>query len=172
MQSTNYFIENKRLALSNYIIDNVTELVNNFGDFSNKIAVLRNELTDKSAHDNQLGSVPVESPTQCIEFREFQVVTEQEVGNIVDTSGKKSCELDSIPATILKSCKETLLPTFTDIINKSLETGCVPAQLKEAMLKPKLKKSNLEFEEYSNFRPISNLKFLSKIIEKTVLHNL
>ena len=44
----------------------------------------------------------------------------------------------------------------------------MPVQLKEAMLKPKLKKSNLEFEEYSNFRPISNLKFLSKIIEKAV----
>ncbi len=100
------------------MIDNV----NNFEDFfSNKIAVLRNELTGKTAHDNQLGSVPVESPTQCVEFREFQMVTEQEVGNIVDTSGKKSCEL--VP---LKSCKETLLPTFTDVINKSLETGCVP----------------------------------------------
>jgi hypothetical protein len=48
------------------------------------------------------------------------------------------------------------------------ETGCMPVQLKEAMLKPKLKKSNLEFEEYSNFRPISNLKFLPKIIEKAV----
>ncbi len=44
----------------------------------------------------------------------------------------------------------------------------MPAQLKEAMLKPKLKKSNLEFEEYLNFRPISNLKYLSKIIEKAV----
>jgi hypothetical protein len=42
----------------------------------------------------------------------------------------------------------------------------MPVQLKDAMLKPKLKKSNLEFEEYSNFRLISNLKFLSKIIEK------
>jgi hypothetical protein len=36
------------------------------------------------------------------------------------------------------------------------------------MLKPNLKRSNLEFEEYSNFRPISNLKFLSEIIEKAV----
>jgi hypothetical protein len=44
----------------------------------------------------------------------------------------------------------------------------MPVQLKEAMLKPKLKKSNLEFEQYSNFRPISNLKFLPKIIEKAV----
>jgi hypothetical protein len=96
-------------------------------------------------------------------------VTEQEVENIiVDANGKKSCELDPIPATILKGCKKTLLPTFTNIINKSLETACMPVQLKEALLKPKLKKRNLEFEEYSNFRPISNLKFLSKIIEKAV----
>ena len=111
---------------------------------------------------------PAELSTQCVEFRVFQTVTEQEVENIVDANGKKSCELDPIPATILKGCKKTLLPTFTNIINKSLETACMPVQLKEAMLKPKLKKSNLEFEEYSNFRPISNLKFLSKIIEKAV----
>jgi hypothetical protein len=94
-------------------------------------------------------------------------LTELEVEIIVDANGKKSCELDPIPATILKGCKKTLLPTFTNIIN-TLETGCMPVQLKEAMLKPKLKKSNLEFKEYSNFRPISNLKFLSKIIEKAV----
>ncbi|CAB4030953.1 Hypothetical predicted protein, partial [Paramuricea clavata] len=144
-----------------------TELVNNFGDFfSNKIAVLRSDLANISTYDNQLR--PAELLTQCVEFRVFQTVTEQEIENIVDANGKKSCELDPIPATILKGCKKTLLPTFTNIINKSLETGCMPVQLKEAMLKPKLKKSNLEFEEYSNFRPISNLKFLSKIIEKAV----
>jgi hypothetical protein len=84
---------------------------------------------------------PAELSTQCVEFRVFQTVTEQEVENIVDTNGKKSCELDPIPATILKGCKKTLLPTFTNIINNSLETGCMPVQLKEAMLKPKLKKS-------------------------------
>jgi hypothetical protein len=69
----------------------------------------------------------------------------------------------------LKAAKRLYyLVTFTNIINKSLETGCMPVQLKEAMLKPNLKRSNLEFEEYSNFRPISNLKFLSEIIEKAV----
>ena len=130
--------------------------------------MLRNELTGKSINNNELSAVPVEQPMQCVQFREFQAVPEQEVGNIVDASSKKSFELDSIPPTILKSCKETLLFTFTDIINKSLETGCMPAQLKEAMLKPKLQKNNLDFEEYSNFRPISNLKYLSKIIEKAV----
>ena len=42
----------------------------------------------------------------------------------------------------------------------------MPEKLKEAVLKPKLKKDSLEYEEYTNFRPISNLKFLSKVIEK------
>ena len=42
----------------------------------------------------------------------------------------------------------------------------MPEKLKEAVLKPKLKKDSLECEEYTNFRPISNLKVLSTVIEK------
>ena len=139
-----------------------SELVNNFGDFfCSKIAVLRNELTDRTINNNQPNPVLVlEPPIQC-ESREFQTVTEQEVGNIVDKISKKSCELDRTPATILKRCKETLLTTFANIINMSLETGRMPVQFKKAVLKPKLKKNtNLELEEYSNFRPISSLKSL------------
>jgi len=44
----------------------------------------------------------------------------------------------------------------------------MPGQLKEAMVRPKLKKESLDFEEYSNFWTISNLKFVSKIIERAV----
>jgi len=44
----------------------------------------------------------------------------------------------------------------------------MPAALKEAMIKPKLKKDNLDSEDYSNFTPISNLKVVSKIFEKAV----
>ena len=31
-----------------------------------------------------------------------------------------------------------------------------------------LKKVNVDLEQFSNFHPVSNLKFLSKLIEKTV----
>ena len=50
----------------------------------------------------------------------------------------------------------------------SLQSAFMPAALKEAMIKPKLKKDNLNPEDYPNFRPISNLKVVhvSKIIEK------
>jgi uncharacterized protein (UPF0305 family) len=73
--------------LSNYCTSSKTELVNNFGDFfSDMIAVLRNELANISIYDNQLS--PVELSTQCVEFRVFQTVTEQEVENIVDSMAK------------------------------------------------------------------------------------
>ena len=65
-------------------------------------------------------------------------------------------------------CESTLLPTLTSIVNLSLQSACMPGQLKEAMVRPKLKKESLDFQEYSNFRPISNLKFVSKIIERAV----
>ena len=48
----------------------------------------------------------------------------------------------------------------------SLQSAYMPAQLKEAMVKPKVKKDFLDPEQYSNF--ISNLKFVSKINEKAV----
>ena len=81
-----------------------------------------------------------------------------------------TCELEPVPATIFQGCKKSLLPLITTIVNKSLQSGCMPGQLKEAVLKPKLKKNSLNSEEYIllSFRPISNLKLLSKVIEKVV----
>ena len=42
----------------------------------------------------------------------------------------------------------------------------MPSSVKNAVLSPLLKKPSLDFEIFSNFRPVSNLKFLSKVIEK------
>ena len=40
------------------------------------------------------------------------------------------------------------------------------------MIRPKLKKESLDREVYSNVRPISNLKFISKMIEKAISYQL
>ena len=42
----------------------------------------------------------------------------------------------------------------------------MPSSVKNAVLSPLQKKPSLDFEIFSNFRPVSNLKFLSKVIEK------
>ena len=72
----------------------------------------------------------------------------------------------------MKECCDTLLPIFTRIINCSLSHGVMPESLKSAMLLPLLKKKNADYEIFSNFRPISNLKLISKLIEKAVASQL
>jgi exonuclease III len=102
----------------------------------------------------------------------FEPVTSQFVKKILQKTAKKSCELDPIPTSILHENIDTLLPAITNIFNSSLSSGSVPDDFKTAIVKPLLKKSSLDPNELNNFRPISNLPFLSKILEKVVLHQL
>ena len=80
----------------------------------------------------------------------------------------KSCILDPLPATLLKQHFDLLLPIILKIVNLSLESGYFPSSLKTAVLSPLLKKANLDHEVLANYRPISNLKVISTIIEKVV----
>ena len=61
---------------------------------------------------------------------------------------------------------------ITNIINTSLASGFVPPDFKTAIVKPLLKKTSFDQKVLKNYRPISNLPFLSKILEKVVLHKL
>jgi hypothetical protein len=65
-----------------------------------------------------------------------------------------------------------LLPVITRIINLSLSSAKVPECFKVAAVTPLLKKSNLDHNILKNFRPVSNLPFLSKILEKIVAKRL
>jgi len=56
------------------------------------------------------------------------------------------------------------------IINLSLSKGVFPDSLKVAKLTPILKKANADHEVFSNFRPVSDLQFLCKQIQKRLLH--
>ena len=61
-----------------------------------------------------------------------------------------------------------MLPVITDIVNRSLDEALIPNLLKTALIIPLLKKTNLDTEDVKNFRPVSNLPFVSKLIEKSV----
>ena len=76
--------------------------------------------------------------------------------------------LDPIPAILMKECYDTLLPVITETVNLSFNTAIVPIAFKEAFVDPILKKDSLDHEVYKNFRPISNLCFISKASEKVV----
>ena len=79
---------------------------------------------------------------------------------------------DPIPTPILHDCLDEITPIVTDIVNKSLSCGVVPRCFKHALVKPPLKKANLDQSCLSNYRPVSNLPFLSKVLERIVLKQL
>ena len=86
----------------------------------------------------------------------------------IRSSTVKACELDPLPATIMRNCYSALVPVFKTVTNPSLSTGSMPKGFKIASLRPLLKKPNTDFEQYPDFRLVTNLKFLSKLIEKFV----
>ena len=61
---------------------------------------------------------------------------------------------------------------MTQIVNQSLNLAVFPDCFKLALLNPLLEKPTLDVEALSNFRPISNLTFISKLIEKVVASQL
>ena len=80
--------------------------------------------------------------------------------------------LDPIPTSLTKERLSDLLPLITRIVNSSLGSGVVPPQFKQAVVTPMLKKPGLDLNDFKNFRPVLNLPFISKILEKVVLTQL
>lgn len=57
------------------------------------------------------------------------------------------------------------MPTITSMVNKSLTSGVFANEWKTAIIRPLLKKNGLDVI-LKNYRPVSNLSYLSKIVEK------
>ena len=68
--------------------------------------------------------------------------------------------------------RELLAPFITLLFNRSLVTGCFPSEFKHAIVRPLLEKSGLDASDLKNYRPVSNLSFLSKLLEKVVQRRL
>ena len=98
--------------------------------------------------------------------------TEDEVKLLVAKSPSKSCSLDPVPTWMLKAHLDCILPSITNIVNESMSTGIVPTKMKAAFVTPLLKKPSLDKNVMANFRPVSNLSFISKLTERVVLKRL
>ena len=94
-----------------------------------------------------------------------------DVLDIIRNLSTQSCQLGPIPTSLLKDSVDILLPTITDIVNSSLTSGLVPSLLKHAVITPILKEDKSDLDILGNYRPVSNLPFLSKVtsIERAVL---
>ena len=79
---------------------------------------------------------------------------------------------DPIPDKLLKLVIDLFIPLWTQLGNLGLATGSIEGLLKHADIIPLLKAAGLDTETLNNFRPVSVLQFLGKLIERVVLRRL
>ena len=109
--------------------------------------------------------------TNC-SFDSFSSLSEVEINKIIKQSPSKSCDLDPLPTSLLKENMSSILPLITEIVNDSLSSGHVPEEFKVAHVTPLLKNTSLDKNVLKNYRPVSNLPFVSKVLERAVAKQL
>ena len=145
------------------------DLANKFGHFfNNKIANIRDGLTQNIHESADMDEVDIPILT-FPRMESFTQITEEKLFKIIMHGNSKSCDLDPIPTSLLKLVLPVLLPTICNIVNKSLMEFTMPQTLKEAIVTPLLKKPTLDKENLKNYRPVSNLPFIGKLIEHVVI---
>ena len=109
--------------------------------------------------------IEVPSPPK---FEHFHCVYDNKIVKLVKTSKRSSSPADPIPVPVLCLIIDHICTPITQDINSSLLSGVVPSSFKAALVRPILKKTGSDPETLSNYRPISLLPFLSKVLEKVV----
>ena len=148
---------------------NSKELANDFANFfNNKISKIRKDL-ESSSEIATLSDSFDQSSKSISKFGKFTYIGNDDICKLVMSMKPKNNPQDPIPTWLVKKCVGELISILSFIINKSLQSGCFPGNLKHASVKPSVKDKNEDTENKKNYRPVSNLCFLSKLLEKSAL---
>ena len=169
-------ISNKLLYKNEPILlpstDNKKNLADQFNEFFiTKINKIMDGLVPTTSHPINKDYIEDKFETDK-RLHEFRLLTLEETINLVKSAAPKTCDLDPIPTNVLLEQLDIIAPTLQEIINLSLQTGIMPQNMKEALVCPLLKKPNLDQQQFKNFRLVSNLSFVSKLIERAVCDQL
>jgi hypothetical protein len=124
---------------------------------NNAVPSTRTQLTQRIPSEHSLSS--------------FALASAAEVEKTILHSPRTSCKQDILPTWLLVRHIKALLPCITSICNLIISIN-MPAEWKIAHVVPLLKNTNLDGENLGNYRPISNLKFLSKVVERLIARRL
>ena len=150
--------ENKASPLPSH--DSAQQLADRFAlFFKEKIDKIRRELPI-------VDPLPVYLPPAPAVLDCFAPTTVEEVRQIISRSPTSTCDLDAIPTWLLKDSLDATISHLVVVINSSLEEGLVPDEMKQALLRPLLKKRSLNREVLKNYCPVSNLSYTSKLLER------
>ena len=149
--------------LPNY--DCPVSMASKFGDyFIEKIEKIRSSFPDKVNAIGMVGMDTYSGPIMSI----FSHVSQQDLKKLILSKPIETCPQDPLPAILFKESLDELIPALTLLVNLSLSGGSMDG-LKDTVITPLLKKAGLDSEVLKNYRPVCNIPYLSKIIERAVL---
>ena len=128
-----------------------------------KLKKIKESFTDTPSYEAMQYNIP--------KLTSFYPLTESEVCAVIIKMKNNCCKLNIIPTGTLKQILDACLPVITQIFNLSLTNGKFCKDWKVAVVKPLLKKTGQDLIS-KNYRPISNLPFISKLVEKCMLKQL
>ena len=96
----------------------------------------------------------------------FSQLTDCDVKKSILSMTSSAFGTDSISRNMILPILDFLVPIITKILNNSLSTGSFPSEWKNSQVIPLPKKANPV--SFSDYRPISILPFLSKVLERLV----
>ena len=141
------------------------DLAEQFADFfEEKVKRIFKEIEEASESLETDDDRPSRTLDCC--FSEFTPLSGEDIRKLVKEMSHKSCDLDPLPTKIVAKLLPELSQITAAIVNKSLSEGVMPALLKTALIRPAFKQGDKD--DLKNYRPVSNLAFLSKVIEKAV----
>ncbi|KAF7248337.1 C3a anaphylatoxin chemotactic receptor [Varanus komodoensis] len=99
---------------------------------------------------------------------EFQLLWPDDVDKVLGQVRPTTCLLDPCPSWLINNTKHGIGIWILEVVNACLREGWVPAPLKEAVVRPVLKKASLHPEMATNYRPVANIPFLCKVLDWVV----
>ena len=148
--------------------EDTLELTNKFNSFfKQKITKIRESCIGMDTQNTNFNTSTTGNTFKGSKLFTFSSISLSDLRSIIKSNGIKTSERDPIPAALLGECLEVVLPALLQIVNQSLVTGSMDG-LKDASITPLLKKVSLDHEILANYRPITNIPYLSKVIERVV----
>ena len=145
------------------------QLSQQFADFfSTKVEKIRATVDGEKATMSEVHVDLLMTDAQST-LMEFEEITAEHLKRLVKDMADKSCDLDVIPTWLVKECIDDLSPHLLKIVNLSLRCAHVPVSLQQALVFPTIKNAHGDRDSLTNYRPVSNLSFVSKLLEKVVL---
>jgi hypothetical protein len=146
-------------TLSKFFIDKIAKLRDSIHEHLHSSGITTNAYEHDVEH------------TQAVSYN-FTPVTPAEVYTLITSMTFKLSPIDSFPSSIIKPCANSFSIIISNIANLSFSTGRFPLCYKTARITPILKKPNLNPDDPSSYRPISNLNTISKMLERLALARL